>query len=335
MRSDLHDNTGSAHLLAVSVNFRTPDLVVRCLASLESERDRLGNLQAVVVDNASGDGSVERIRKALEARGWQAWVRVIESPVNGGFAAGNNLALREALGRERPPDHVLLLNPDTAVDPGAVLRLRSFLDAHPRAGIAGPRTRVHGRVCSTAFRFPGILNSLDDGLHFGPLTRLLSRWQLAPPPRDEAHVTDWVSGGCMLVRAAVFEEIGLLDEGYFLYFEEVDFCMRAKRAGWESWHVPEATILHDAGASTGASAGRELERPMPRYWFESRRRYFLKNRGRLVRTCADLCWALGNALWNLRRLLSRAPRRDPPRFWRDFVCFNLLGSRRAPEGCER
>src|SRR4030095_12684385 len=110
-----------------------------------------------------------------------------------------------------------------------------------------------------------------------------------------------------------------------LYFEEVDLCWRAARAGWESWYVPGARILHDAGASTGARAGRELARRTPRYWFESRRRYFLKNRGRAVCLLADLAWAGGNALWNLRRVLARAPLREPLGFWGDFVRFNLLG----------
>ncbi len=317
-----------ARVLVVTVNYRTPDRVVLCLGSLAEERGRLGELRAVVVDNASGDGSVDRIRAAIGGRGWQDWVRLVQSPVNGGFAAGNNLALREALGSDEPPDHFLLLNPDTAFDPGAVAELVSFLARHPRAGIAGPRTEIgRGHLRGTAFRFPGILNSLDEGLHFGPVTRLFSRWQLAPPPRGEPHATDWVSGGCMLVRREVLEQIGLFDEGYFLYFEEVDLCLRAARAGWPSWYVPSASIVHDAGAATGATGGRELGRRMPRYWFESRRRYFLKNRGRAVCLAADLAWAFGNALWNLRRALSGAPRKEPIRFWSDFVRFNLLGLR--------
>jgi hypothetical protein len=315
-----------ARVIAVTVNFRTPDLAIRCLSSLAGERGRLGELAAWVVDNASGDGSPARIRGAIEESGWPGWARLIESPLNGGFGAGNNHALREALSAASPPDYFLLLNPDAAVDPGAVAALADFLASHPRAGIAGPRTEIgRGDLRGTAFRFPGILNSLDEGLHLGPVTRLLRRWQLAPPPRAEAHRADWVSGGCMLIRRALLEEVGLFDEGYFLYFEEVDLCARAARAGWETWYVPAASIVHEAGASTGASAGRELERRMPRYWFESRRRYFLKHRGRAVCLLADLAWAAGNSLWNLRRWLTRAPRKEPIGFWLDFVRFNLLG----------
>lgn len=315
----------TARVLVVTVNYRTSDLTLRCLASLEGERLLGSSLEAVVVDNASGDGSAARIRGAIEARGWTEWVRLLENPANTGFGAGNNLVLRPALAGREPPDYVLLLNPDAALDPGALGHLVDFLASHPSAGMVGPGTVVGGRLRGSAFRFPGILNSLDEGLHFGPATRLLARWRLAPPPRPEPHPTDWLSGGCVLIRRELLQQVGLFDEGYFLYFEEVDLAWRAQRAGWESWFVPAATIVHDAGASTGASAGRELERRMPPYWFESRRRYFLKNRGRLVCLLADLAWAGGNALWNVRRFLSRAPRKEPPCFWGDFVRFNLLG----------
>jgi GT2 family glycosyltransferase len=315
-------------VLAVTVNYRTSELAVRALASIAAERAAYPELRSVVVDNASGDGSPARLRAAIDSQGWGAWVRLQESPVNGGFGAGNNLALRQVLTEAAPPDYLLLLNPDAVLDPGAVRSLVDFLESHPRVGFAGPRTEVgRGNHRGTAFRFPGIWNSLDEGLHFGPLTRLLARWQLAPPPRAEPHRTDWLSGGCLLIRRRVLEEVGLFDEGYFLYFEEVDLALRAERAGFESWYVPSAVVLHEAGASTGASAGRELERRMPAYWFESRRRYFLKNRGRFVCLLADLAWAGGNALWNLRRVLTRAPRKEPPYFWRDFVRFNLLGRR--------
>jgi hypothetical protein len=326
MRSVQTPSSAEARVLVVTVNFRTPALAIRCLTSLESERRGVRELRAVVVDNASGDGSADRISEAIAARGWGEWARLVANPANTGFGAGNNLVLRAELAGPRPPDCVLLLNPDAAVDPGAIPALVDFLAAHPRAGMVGPRTEVRrGQHRGTAFRFPGILNSLDEGLHFGPLTRLLARWQLAPPPRPEPHTTDWLSGGCVLVCRELLEEVGLFDESYFLYFEEVDLSWRAARAGWESWYVPQASILHEAGAATGASAGRELERRMPRYWFESRRRYFLKNRGRLVCLLADCAWSAGNALWNLRRWITRGPRKEPPGFWADFVRFNLLG----------
>jgi N-acetylglucosaminyl-diphospho-decaprenol L-rhamnosyltransferase len=316
----------TARILVVTVNYRTPELALRCLESVARTRKSLPGLEAVVVENASGDGSADLLRAGIARRGWGQWARLLVSPTNGGFGAGNNMAIREALAGGAPPDAFLLLNPDASLDPGALESLADFLASHPRAGIVGPRTEIgRGNPRGTAFRFPGVLNSLDEGLHLGLVTRLLARWQLAPPPAREAHRADWVSGGCMLIRREVLQEVGLFDEDFFLYFEEVDLSLRAARAGWESWYVPGATILHESGASTGATGGHELERRMPAYWFESRRRYFLKNRGRLVCLAADLAWTLGNSLWNLRRWLSRAPAKEPPGFWGDFVRYNLLG----------
>ena len=315
-------------VLAVTVNFRTPVLALRCLESLAAGRPGRPELRAVVVDNASEDGSLEAITDGIRQRGWEGWVEILSSPRNGGFAAGNNLALARALQQPRPPRYVLLVNPDCVLEPGALGALVSFLEAHPEVGIAGPRTEIgRGKQRPTAFRFPGILNNLDEGAHFAPLSRCLARWQLAPPIQAAPHRTDWVSGGCMLIRREVFESVGLLDEGFFLYFEEIDFCRRAALAGWPTWFVPEASIVHEAGTSTGATGGRELEREMPRYWFESRRRYFLKHRGRLTCLAADVAWVAGNTFWNLRRVLTRQPRRDPLHFYRDFVRFNLLGDR--------
>jgi len=314
-----------SRVLAVTVNFRTAELALRCLDSLLGERARVP-LEAVVVDNASGDGSVERLRAGIAARGYETWVRLVAHPSNGGFGAGNNVALRAALAQPDPPDYFLLLNPDAAVDPGAVATLVEFLDRHPRVGLAGPRTELgRGHAVGTAFRYPGILNSLDEGMHFGPLSRVLARWRLAPDPSPAPHRTDWLSGGCLLVRRQVFEAVGLFDEEFFLYFEEVDLSQRAEAAGFESWFVPAANILHESGASTGVTSELGLRRRMPVYWFESRRRYFLKHRGRLACCLADLAWTSGNVLWNLRRWISRAPRKEPVGFFADFVRFNLLG----------
>ena len=311
-------------ILAITVNYGTPELALRAVASLESARAAFPGLRAVCVDNASPDDSTEQIAEGLEAAGSGSWVRLLASPVNGGFAAGNNLALRGALVGPEPVDYVLLLNPDAALDPGALEALFAHLEENPRAGIVGPRTEV-GRGChrGSAFRFPGLMNSLDEGLSFGPLTRLLGRYQLAPPPRPEAHATDWVSGGCMLCRREVFETVGLFDEGFFLYFEEVEFCHRAARAGFESWYVPEASILHEAGAATGVTGDEGLSRRTPGYWFASRRRYFAKTRGPAVAWLADLLLVLGVSLYGLRRLAG-APRKDPPHFLGDLVRFNLL-----------
>jgi N-acetylglucosaminyl-diphospho-decaprenol L-rhamnosyltransferase len=317
----------------VIVNYNTAPLVVDCLRSLRDEAEELG-LAVAVVDNASSDGSAERLHEAVAENGWGDWVELIDAGRNGGFAAGNNVALRRLLAGAVPPEFILLLNPDTVVRPGAVARLIDFLDARPAAGIAGSRLEnPDGTAQRAAFRFPSVAGEFENGLRFGAVSRLLARAVVAPPPRAEAHPADWVCGASLLIRSAVLERVGLLDEGFFLYFEEVDLCRRARAAGWECWHVPESRVVHLVGQATGMNAPRPTRR-VPAYWLAARRRYFLKHHGRLRTLAADLMWALGRASWRVRRRLQRKPDPDPPHLLADFVRYNLLTrhARMSPEG---
>ena len=152
------------------------------------------------------------------------------------------------------------------------------------------------------------------------LTRLLSRYVVAPPPPAGPCRTDWLSGACLMVRREVFDAVGLLDEGYFLYFEEVDFCRRAVRAGWSCWYVPAARVVHRVGSSTGWTTARRR----PRYWFDSRRRYFRRHLGATKTLLADVLWTTGYATFRLRRPLQGKPDTDPKHLLGDFVRYNLL-----------
>ncbi|MEL7238670.1 MAG: glycosyltransferase family 2 protein, partial [Planctomycetota bacterium] len=141
----------------------------------------------------------------------------------------------------------------------------------------------------------------------------------APPVRDDAHQTDWVAGASMLVRREVFEQAGLMDERYFMYFEEVDFCRRAMEAGWPCWYVPSSRVVHLVGQASGVTDAKKQNKRRPAFWFESRRRYMLKNLGKLRATLADLCFMTGFATWRLRRRLQRKPDQDPQKFLTDFA----------------
>jgi GT2 family glycosyltransferase len=134
----------------------------------------------------------------------------------------------------------------------------------------------------------------------------------------------------MMIRWQVFEAIGLLDENYFLYFEETDFCLAAARAGWPSWYVPDASIVHIAGQSTGVNESQASNRRRPRYWFDSRRRYFIKNHGRAYAMLADTAWLVSHMLWTVRRVLQARPDPDPPHFTKDFIKASSAFATTAP-----
>ena len=312
-------------LLVVIVNYRTPKLTIDCLRSLVSEVQALPGTRVVVTDNKSGDDSVEQIGTAIKTEGWSDWATLMPLERNGGFAYGNNAAIRPALQSTNPPPFILLLNPDTIVRPGALNGLVDFMKKHPDVGIAGSRLEdPDGTPQRSAFRFHTILSELDQGLRLGVVTNLLSRWVVAPPVSDETYQTDWVAGASMIVRREVFETAGLMDEDYFMYYEEKDFCLQAKKAGWSCWYVTQSRVVHLVGQSSGVTDTKRPPKRLPQYLFDSRRRYFIKNYGWLYAALADHAWASGFALWRLRRVIQRKPDNDPPKVFSDFLRNSVL-----------
>ena len=307
-------------VLVVVLNYRVADLALGCLDALAGQIRGQAGCRVVVVDNDSGDGSAEQIAAAIAQRGWQDWVSLVCSPVNGGFAAGNNLAIRPALEAPDPPRYVLILNPDTLPRPGAVAALHDFLEAHPEVGIAGSRLEeADGTQHHSRYRFPSLRGELDARLGIGLVSRWLAPWQIAPPLVAESHPIDWVAGASMMIRAKVFADVGLLDEGYFLYFEELDFCRRARRAGWPCWYVYESRVAHLVGRSSGIDVRRRETPPMPPYWFQSRRRYYVKNHGLAYALAIDAVAVLGLAFSRTREQLGGRRGPHPDRFLRDLI----------------
>lgn len=312
----------SKRLWIVIVNYRTADLAIDCLHSLVPQVGDLDGGRVVIADNASGDGSVEKIEAAIAVAQWSAWASVLPLARNGGFAYGNNAGIREAL--SAGAHCVMLLNPDTIVRNGAIRALVDFMDRHPRAGIAGSLLEnADGGVDCSAHRIHSPLSELDSGARLGLLSRLLHHLVVSDRPRSEAHQCDWVSGASLIMRRAVLEDIGPMDERYFLYFEEVDFCCRAKRIGWEVWYVPQSRVMHLEGAATGIRAAAKRR---PKYWYDSRRRFFVKHYGVSGLVLADFFWATGRATLLLRsvlRLGGGQSAHDPKWFMFDLLWGDL------------
>ncbi|HIK13879.1 MAG TPA: glycosyltransferase family 2 protein [Leptolyngbyaceae cyanobacterium M33_DOE_097] len=307
-------------LMVVIVNYRSANLVVNCLRSLQPELPTLPNMRVVVVENDSGDDSLDTLKGAIATEGWSEWATVLPADYNGGYAYGNNFAIRPALASPNCPPYILLLNPDTAVRPNALKALVDFMDKNPKVGISGSSFEDgEGKPWSIAFRFPNVLGELDGGLRLGVVSKLLSNFVVAQEMKGVPCQVDWLPGASMMVRREVFDDIGLMDEGYFLYYEETDFCLQARRAGWLCWYVPDSRVMHIAGQSTGVTSKNGPPKRRPQYWFDSRRRYFLKNHGFLYAATSDALWIAGYSLWQLRRVVQRKPQADPPMYFSDFV----------------
>jgi GT2 family glycosyltransferase len=289
----------------IILNYNTFELTIDSVASLLDDQFLPDGIRIVVADNASPSQDGARLRETAAALGWGEKVAIVAHAKNGGFSAGNNRALEIADALFGPSRRYLFLNPDTRVREGAVARLAAFLDSHPAAGIAGSLLEdPDGTPQACAFRFPGIASELESTICSGPVTRMLERWRVAPDLPDRPSRVDWVSGASMMVKREVLETIGFLDEAYFLYYEELDFCLRASKAGFECWHVPESRVVHLVGQSTNVTKRDRARRRRPAYWFRSRRHYFVKHHGPGYAFLTDLAWLAGQTVFRLRQLAS-------------------------------
>jgi N-acetylglucosaminyl-diphospho-decaprenol L-rhamnosyltransferase len=307
-------------LLIVISSYRVTDLTINCLHSLSREVERVPGTRVAVCENGTGDDAADRLRRAIAANGWGTWVDLTVIYPNRGFTGGNNAVIRPALESDDPPEYVLLLNADTIVKTHALDTLVTLMDGQSKAGIAGSMLfSPDGVIQASPFRFPGIATELDRGLRLGIVSSLLSPWNIVLPKPKEACPVEWVSGASMILRRTMLEQIGLLDEGLYTYFDDPDICLRARRAGWETWYVPVSQVIHLEGASTGIA--HRLAKPdrRPPYWFQARRRFFTKNYGALYAALADAAFISGYAIWRLRRRLQRKPDTDPPHMLIDSI----------------
>ena len=273
-------------LAIVIVNYNTRDLLRDCLASVYDSRGDF-RFRVCVVDNCSSDGSAGMVRAEFPQ------AHVIESAINGGFAYANNLGLRAFgfmdMGEEKKPEestganpslenppsaaelprYILLLNPDTVLPPYALAEMLAFMDAHPEAGASGPRlVLADGSLdlaCRRSFPTPEVAFYRLIGLSkLFPRSRRFGRYNLTYLDPDEVAEVDSVVGACMIIRREAIQQVGLLDETFWMYGEDLDWAYRMKRAGWKVFYNPEVTVLHYKEA---ASRDDRVIRPKTRYEF--------------------------------------------------------------------
>lgn len=320
------DHKDDACIGVVIVNYRTPALVENALTSLHKERSRFPMLHVVVVDNDSGDNSLTRIAAAIEDNAWSSWIKVVAAPINGGFAYGNNRGFDTLQAWLPEIDFYWLLNPDTEILPGATKALIDTLQSHPDTIVGSYLQDRDGSKQLSSFNFPSLVTELCSTLGIGLLDKLFANAIIRLPLSESGPCAGWLAGASLMFTHNVQRKIGYLDEEYFLYFEEVDYLLQAKKMGIPCFYVAKSKVIHEVGAATGISDIRVKQQRRPRYWFESRRRYFLKNHGRDYLLLADISWLLGHGLWYWRKRLTSNKDLDllPPKLWRDFARHSQL-----------
>jgi N-acetylglucosaminyl-diphospho-decaprenol L-rhamnosyltransferase len=313
-------------IAVVIVTYKCAALTVESLRSVAEERSAAGfYIRAIVVDNASGDAPA--IAAAIESNGWDSWVTLVIAQKNGGFAYGNNLGIARAY-QVHTPSYIYLLNPDAQVRSGAILSLTQFLESHPEVGIAGGSfENLDGSDWPIAFHFPSLMSEMLQGMELSVLMRLFRRRVVAQHMTKASQPIDWICGASMMIRPAVLQSIGGMDENYFLYFEETDFCYRAKKAGFATWYVPESRVMHIMGQSTTVTDPTSGPKRLPSYWFESRRRYFAMTYGIGHAMRIDIVALLACSIGIVKRAALGRSHTATPHFVRDLIRHSVIWPR--------
>ena len=253
-------------LSIIIVNWNVRDLLDRCLASIYAGELAPGSFEVIVVDSASQDNSAAMVREKYPA------VRLLPQAENVGFTRGNNIGLAHARG-----DFLLLLNPDTEVSRDALGIMLDYMLANPALGIIGPHTlNSDGSHQSTRRRFPTLLTGIFESswLAAAAPAGLERAFRLLDTNDHDILMVDWVQGSALMLRRDVYRDIGALDEAYVMYFEELDFCRRARTAGWQVAYHGGAFITHHGGKSSEQVAAQTLI-----HFHTSKLRYFRKHHG--------------------------------------------------------
>jgi hypothetical protein len=330
-------------LSVVIVSWNVRSLLRRCLASIYNsvalptaggEPHGTLDVEVIVVDNASSDDSVDMVRQTFPQ------VHLVANSTNLGFPTANNQGIRRAGGR-----YVLLLNPDTEVVGDALGQMISFADEHPDVGMVGPQLlNADGTVQSSRRRFPTLATAMVEStwlqlavtslgslplsrLLTTPIRRLLDRYYVADRPDGVVQDVDWVTGAAMFSRREAIDDVGEMDEAYFMYSEELDWCRRFREAGWRIVYFPEAQIIHHVGKSSEqVTVARHI------HFQTSKVRYFRKHhdplRGEILRWYLLACYVFQSGVEGAKWLVGH---RRPLRAQRLAAYRQVLASRLRQE----
>lgn len=255
-----------ADLSVIIINYNVKQLLRECLYSIYRNTKRI-NLEIIIVDNNSTDGSVDMVKSEFPE------VKLIENCQNLGFAKANNQALKENKGR-----YVLLLNPDTVVLPNALDKMIEFMEANSQAGALGCKLLYpDGSLQRSCRSFPTLTTAFFENLgleKFFPKNKLIAKYRMGYWDYNDVREVDQPMGSALMIRREVIEHVGFLDERFYMFFEEVDWCFRIKKRGWKIYFMPSAEIIHYGSQSARPSMPR-----MMILGYKSKHRFFRKHYG--------------------------------------------------------
>ena len=283
----------------VVVNYRTPELVISCLEKMKHTLAK-EYVELVIVDNHSEDESITMISAWAKQQTFSARITIIETSFNGGFSYGNNQGI-EAVNA----NYYLLLNSDAYVVGNCVEILVSKLNDNKNIGIVSPKlTWPDGIAQQSTFNYHHPLSEIIAQARTGYITRLLNRYDVPLPLSESERKVEWTSFACVMLSRQLIDDIGLLDSGFFMYFEDVDYCYRANQAGWIVKHIPDAEAVHLRGGSSEVKKKTIEKQQLPKFYYQARSRLFYKCYGYLGLLIANLCWLVGRGVSLIRLVLG-------------------------------
>ena len=284
-------------LCIILVNYKTPDLTVDCVnsihAQLDPEKDAI-----IIVDNCSGENNIEAIERGIEKNGLSGVVSIIPAPQNNGFSYGNNIGIKAM-----DAEFYLLANSDTVFRRDSVKELLYAAGKYPSA-IIGPRLEFpDGEAQVSCFNFSTPVSELINSAQTGIITNCLKKYNVPLPISSELTRPDWISFACVLIPKVILNKVGLMDEGYFMYFEDIDFCQRTRRAGFDIIYWPASHVVHLQGKSSDVNEKINKEKRLPLFYYKSRSRYFIKFFGKRGFLMANLFWISGRIISVCKEIL--------------------------------
>jgi N-acetylglucosaminyl-diphospho-decaprenol L-rhamnosyltransferase len=287
--------------LAISIiNYRTAEMTMDCVKSVLDDINDL-DVKIVIVDNFSDDGSVEKIANWIAGLAADTPVQLVCSPTNSGFSGGHNQGM-DAIGA----DYYLVLNSDTHLHPGCLAAIMATAAAHPKAGFIAPQLEDEdGVIQESCFRFPSMGSEFIRGANTGVVTKILASKTIPLGTDPDPKKIEWASFACILLSGEMRREIGPMDDDYFLYFEDAEYCLRGGRAGWSIKRCPQARVVHYRGGSAPVKALTKARARLPAYFYKSRTRFFCQAYGHAGLWAANLMWGAGRLIALSRRAFGR------------------------------
>ncbi len=290
----------SKRLCVVIVNYKTSQYTLDCIDSLKDQLD-IKKDHIVIVDNNSGGSDSEIIDKKIKEDNLSDLFTLINAPQNNGFSYGNNIGIKAI-----DAQYYLLTNSDTLFRPEAISNLFIAVDKYPEAGLISPNLEwLNGISQTSCFNFHTPLTELMDSARTGFISSLFQKYDVSIEPRTNESKPEWTSFACVLVKKNVFEKIGYLDEKYFMYYEDIDFCRRANIASIDILNWPYSSVVHLQGKSSGIKDLEDSRKRLPSYYYESRTRYFTKYYGGIGFFFSNICWYIGRFISLLQEIFRR------------------------------